>query len=493
MENIMERAHNALTGDAVARLSSQIHETPTATERGLTCAMPVSIAGLAMVASSERSAGELLRALRGGDYPHVAAEELSPVVSDLGATDRLAQSGQGLLGRIFGNKLDSIVDALAGQTGVTRASAIKLLGLSAPLVLDVVGKQARSESLDAGGLSRFLDDQSRAASGVLPGPVSMALADARQGIPRQRTSEPSAERPEWRPGERRAITEQARARAGDVRERVAEAREDLRHRAHLDEERHPMSAAETVPHERHPSRSWIWLLAAIVLVGLLAMLVARARRNPETPIPEGNVQGLEAPRTPPVTAPGLPPRREAVPPTTPPAAEESPPAATAESEKQTAPPEAKLGEAPAQPPAEPEAAELDVLTVSSGAGPLTSFLESTAPPPKRFVLGMIEFDSGASAVPNNEALDAVADVLKDHPGAKIRIDGYADPAGSTASNQALSQDRAREVKKYLVDRGVPTERIETTGKGETQGGDAADQPSAEMAKARRVELVVLTH
>ena len=62
MENILEKAHDALTGDAVLRLSSQIHETPTATERGLDCAMPVSIIGFAMVASSEHAAGELLRA-----------------------------------------------------------------------------------------------------------------------------------------------------------------------------------------------------------------------------------------------------------------------------------------------------------------------------------------------------------------------------------------------------------------------------------------------
>jgi outer membrane protein OmpA-like peptidoglycan-associated protein len=495
MENIMETAHNALTGDAVARLSSQIDETPTATERGLACAMPVSIAGLAMVASSERSAGELLRALRGGDYPHVAADELSPVVSDPGETDRLAQSGQGILGRIFGARFDGIVDALAGQTGVKRASAIKLLGLSAPLVLDVVGKRAQAEPLDANGLSRFLDDQSRTAAGILPGPVSTALAEARQAVPPQRVSEPSSERPEWRPGERRGMAEQARLRAGNVGDRVGEVREDPRARAHrtdLDDERRHLSAAEAVTHERKQSRGWMWLLAAIVLIGVLALLVARARRTGETPIPDTGVQGLEAPRTPPVTVPGLPQRREAVPPATPPAAEESPPAATAESESPIAPPEAKLGEEPSQPPVDTEAAELDVLTASSGADPLTSFLESTAPPPKRFVLGMIEFDSGASNVPNTTALDAVADALKNHPGAQVRIDGYADPAGSTASNQALSQARAREVKKYLVERGVPTERIEAAGKGETAEG-GTDQPSAEMAKARRVELVVLTH
>jgi outer membrane protein OmpA-like peptidoglycan-associated protein len=73
----------------------------------------------------------------------------------------------------------------------------------------------------------------------------------------------------------------------------------------------------------------------------------------------------------------------------------------------------------------------------------------------------------------------------------VRIDGYADPIGSTSANQKLSQQRAQRVKRYLVDRGVPTERIETTGKGETQGG-GMDKP-ATPAAPRRVELVILSH
>jgi outer membrane protein OmpA-like peptidoglycan-associated protein len=525
MENIMETAHTALTGDAVRRLSSQIHESPTATERGLECAMPVSIAGLAMAASSERTAAELLRALRGGNYPHVGADELVPVVSDPSATNRLAESGEGLLSRIFGNKLDGIVDALAGQAGVSRVSAIKLLGLSAPLVLDAVGKKAQSRTLDANGLSRFLDDQSRAATSDLPEPVSNALADARKAVPGP-SAETRVERQEWRPGERRAMSEQAQARAGgvigtakqrmegaaadvrarashlgedvreragDVRERLGDARDDLRHRARgtdIDEQRRHVSAAETIHHERRPSRGLMWLLAAIVLIGALALLVARARRRPVEPLPQGNVQGIEAPRTPPITAPQVPERREAVPPAAPRAAREAP--AAAEPGGVTAPPESTLGEQQATPPPTEAAADaVEVLTVGSGAGPVTIFLESTAPPPKRFVLGMIDFSSGSSEVQSSDALDAIAVTLKDHPGAKVRIDGYADPTGSTAANQKLSRERAQQVKRYLVDRGVATERIHTTGKGETQGA-GADQPAA-AAESRRVELVILSH
>jgi outer membrane protein OmpA-like peptidoglycan-associated protein len=495
MENIMETAHTALTGDAVRRLSSQIHESPLATERGLECAMPVSIAGLALAASSERSAGELLRALRGGNYPHVGADELSPVVSDAGATNRLAESGEGLLSRIFGDKLDGITDALARQAGVSRASAIKLLGLSAPLVLDVVGKKAQSEQLDANGLSRFLDDQSRTATTDLAGPVSNALADARNVAPWS-PAQARAERPEWRPGERRAMTEQVHARAGGVmgaaKERMEGAAADMRARAsHFGEDVRERAGGVR---ERRPSRGLMWLLVAIVLVGAIALMVARARRDRAEPLPRNDMRGLETPRPPPVTVPQAPERREMLPPAAPPAAREAPPASPTEPEGMTAPPESTLGEQQAPPP--PEAAadegdEVEVLTVASGAGPVTSFLESTAPPPKRFVLGMIEFGSGTSEVPNSDALDAIANTLKDHPGAKVRIDGYADPIGSTSANQKLSQQRAQQVKRYLVDRGVPTERIETTGKGETQGGDM-DKP-ATPATPRRVELVILSH
>jgi len=46
--------------------------------------------------------------------------------------------------------------------------------------------------------------------------------------------------------------------------------------------------------------------------------------------------------------------------------------------------------------------------------------------------------------------------------------GYADRMGSDASNQVLSEERVNNVKSYLVSRGVPANRVQTSAWGESR-------------------------
>ena len=48
MENIMDFMSTALRGDALSQLSTQMHESPVATRRGLESAVPASVAALLM-------------------------------------------------------------------------------------------------------------------------------------------------------------------------------------------------------------------------------------------------------------------------------------------------------------------------------------------------------------------------------------------------------------------------------------------------------------
>src|SRR4051812_41097350 len=119
MESIMDIMGLAWKGDSVERLSSQIHESQTATRKGLESAVPLSMAGLASLFSSEQKASELLGTFRGGNFPHLDASEIGTLVKDPEATSKLTQSSSGFLSRIFGNKLDGILDSLAGASGVS--------------------------------------------------------------------------------------------------------------------------------------------------------------------------------------------------------------------------------------------------------------------------------------------------------------------------------------------------------------------------------------
>ena len=85
MENILDMTSLAFGGDAVKKLSSVLHESPTATQRGVETALPASLAGLAAFASSESKAAELLGAFRGGGAcPHADASDIARMVERSG-------------------------------------------------------------------------------------------------------------------------------------------------------------------------------------------------------------------------------------------------------------------------------------------------------------------------------------------------------------------------------------------------------------------------
>ena len=87
-----------------------------------------------------------------------------------------------------------------------------------------------------------------------------------------------------------------------------------------------------------------------------------------------------------------------------------------------------------------------------------------------------------------ERLGQVADALKSQDDHEIIVEGHTDSQGSAASNQGLSDRRARSVASFLVLRGVPADQIRAEGLGRTR--PIADNGSAEgRASNRRVEII----
>ena len=72
---------------------------------------------------------------------------------------------------------------------------------------------------------------------------------------------------------------------------------------------------------------------------------------------------------------------------------------------------------------------------------------------------------------------------------RISVEGHTDSVGSDASNQSLSEKRADAVRDFLVNAGVPSDRITAAGKGEAEP-IATNKTTAGRQQNRRVELVV---
>ncbi len=74
--------------------------------------------------------------------------------------------------------------------------------------------------------------------------------------------------------------------------------------------------------------------------------------------------------------------------------------------------------------------------------------------------------------------------------ARVSVTGHTDKSGRGDANMKLSHDRAQSVKRALVARGIPEDRIITQGKGSSEPVDPADTEEA-YAKNRRTEFRIL--
>jgi outer membrane protein OmpA-like peptidoglycan-associated protein len=88
-------------------------------------------------------------------------------------------------------------------------------------------------------------------------------------------------------------------------------------------------------------------------------------------------------------------------------------------------------------------------------------------------------------------LDQVATVIKQNPHIKkLQVEGHASADGNARHNQQLSEDRARSVMKYLIDKGVAQSMLSSKGFGIDR--PIADNESSQgREQNRRVEFNIV--
>jgi outer membrane protein OmpA-like peptidoglycan-associated protein len=85
-------------------------------------------------------------------------------------------------------------------------------------------------------------------------------------------------------------------------------------------------------------------------------------------------------------------------------------------------------------------------------------------------------------------LDVIAAALIAAPGQRVEVRGHTDTTGS--ANQVLSERRAAAAVEYLVEHGVPSDQLTSSGAGDTEPIASNDTPEG-RAENRRIEFRVL--
>lgn len=103
------------------------------------------------------------------------------------------------------------------------------------------------------------------------------------------------------------------------------------------------------------------------------------------------------------------------------------------------------------------------------------------------------FASGsADIVPGSEAnLQNLAEIMKAYPDMKVKVGGYTDNTGNEATNQKLSELRAKTAKIKLLEMGISPERVEAEGYGSRYPVCETNDTDECKALNRRIDVRVL--
>tara|TARA_B110000967_G_scaffold62821_1_gene64609 strand:- start:11509 stop:12930 length:1422 start_codon:yes stop_codon:yes gene_type:complete len=82
----------------------------------------------------------------------------------------------------------------------------------------------------------------------------------------------------------------------------------------------------------------------------------------------------------------------------------------------------------------------------------------------------------------------IAEMMKQYPEAKFKIEGHTDSVGPYQSNKRLSQTRANAVRNYLISSDIPSENLTAEGFGETRPV-ASNLTKEGQRLNRRVEII----
>ena len=100
-----------------------------------------------------------------------------------------------------------------------------------------------------------------------------------------------------------------------------------------------------------------------------------------------------------------------------------------------------------------------------------------------------DYDLSAVSAEAQRILQAKVAVLRENPELRIRIEGHADERGSDQYNDALGQQRAAAVRRYMADYGIPESRLEMVSFGEQRPTCQSDAASC-WSQNRRAEFQI---
>jgi hypothetical protein len=253
-DNLVSAISRFLTPELIGKMASVSGLDRGTTQSAVGACVPAILSSMADLAAKPGGARQLADTI--AEQP---SGMLSNLAQTLGTGGMSAEKGGGMLSSLLGGGvLNTLVSTLSRFVGIGEGSTRTLMGLLAPVVLGVLGREQRAAGLETGGLARMLMGQKDQIAAAMP----VGLSDLLSSRARMEGSETS--RPETRTyTEGRTHTEGR----GYEESRRYEPEREATHRAATSTSsvRRPVEAAET-------GGDWSWAYWALPLLALGGLL-----------------------------------------------------------------------------------------------------------------------------------------------------------------------------------------------------------------------------
>jgi flagellar motor protein MotB len=179
MDNLLSLLMTVLPKDFAALVSQYLGEPEAPTQTSLSALLPALLGAISQKGSTPSDAAGLLNLLKGSDVDAGIINNIGSLFSGSGTgANELVNIGAGLVNQLFGNKQSALSDSLASMSGIKSSSAMKLLGLAAPVVLGYLKNYIFGKNLDPTSTARLLSCQGKYLEGRLDNNLVKALGYA---------------------------------------------------------------------------------------------------------------------------------------------------------------------------------------------------------------------------------------------------------------------------------------------------------------------------
>jgi len=163
MSTLIEELLSNLDADTLAGLGQQAGIDSSNISGAVQAALPAILGGLTRNAGQQDGAAALAGALQ-KDHDGSILENLGGL---LGNQDLLSQ-GQKILGHVFGQNQSNVSRGLGQVSNQSSDSMTQLMAMLAPVVMGMIGKKQRQQSLDSSSLAEMLGQEKQSYAAAQP-------------------------------------------------------------------------------------------------------------------------------------------------------------------------------------------------------------------------------------------------------------------------------------------------------------------------------------